>query len=534
MLVDILVGRLALAFKLACLFAFGTLVDSKSNSARIDARLSDLEKQVLKDRLFQTNLRGPRWTGNENQNVLTSLVAEAMEGAGLDVDTIDYQFYRWDPRWWSLSLTLTNGSTIGIPTTGYWPYSGSTSLAGVTAPLVDVGTFGLLPNSDGDPSTLDFTHIASDGGTIVFFDNPSPTRNYSEPGYHLLGTSRNIPSAAIPELGNLTNPHWQSSKTLNWTELHQRGVVAAISSWVNTSDENAALQFLPNDGSPGDGSSPNSYQVPALYVGNSTGKMIRNLLANGGVSNATVVLNAPDVLAQTQTVIGHLDGAAADESDDTIILYTHSDGPSIIEENGPLLLLTIAEHFARYPQPILNMSLDFVITTGHMSGHHLNESAWMRDYPDILANARFAVSVEHFGAIEWKDDFSSPTMMPIYRATGALEPIWTMANESKASGPLHESYLNAFDASPSPLRMALLAPEHLDGSRSMWYGVGGSAILGHSSIPTIGIIPQPDYLWAASTDGGWSRLDMDALMAQMDVMLSLIQKLDARYVPLAH
>ncbi|KAJ7062880.1 hypothetical protein C8F01DRAFT_1210029 [Mycena amicta] len=167
------------------------------------SRSCQQEEQVLKDRLFQTNLRGPRWTGNDNQNVLTHMVASSMEAARLDVDTIEYDFYRWDPRWWSLTLTLTNGSTIGVPTTGYWPYSGSTSLSGVTAPLVDAGTFGLLPDgAEGDPSTLNFTGVApwDNGGSIVFFDNPSPTHNYSEPGYHLLGTSRNISATQIPEV----------------------------------------------------------------------------------------------------------------------------------------------------------------------------------------------------------------------------------------------------------------------------------------------------------------------------------------------
>ncbi|KAJ7499654.1 hypothetical protein FB451DRAFT_1015792, partial [Mycena latifolia] len=161
--------------------------------------LGQRQQQLLHDRLFQTNLRGPRWTGNDNQNTLTSLVADSMELAGLDVDTLDYTLFRWDPRWWSLSITLTNGTTIGVPTTGYWPYSGDSGLQGITAPLYDVGSFGLLPNQDADPSTLNLTGFPP-SGAIIFFDNPSPTHNYSEPGYGLLGTSRNISASSIPEV----------------------------------------------------------------------------------------------------------------------------------------------------------------------------------------------------------------------------------------------------------------------------------------------------------------------------------------------
>lgn len=126
------------------------------------------------------------------------------------------------------------------------------------------------------------------------------------------------------KIGNLTNPHWQSNKTLNFTELRASGVVGVIASWVNTSDNDAALQFLPNQGAPGNGSV--LYDVPSLYVGNSTGILIRDLVANGEIDNATIVLNAPSYEVPTQTVISHLSGTAG--TNDTIIIYTHS-APSV-------------------------------------------------------------------------------------------------------------------------------------------------------------------------------------------------------------
>jgi hypothetical protein len=98
------------------------------------------------------------------------------------------------------------------------------------------------------------------------------------------------------------------------------GVVGAISSWVHTSDENGAQQFLPNDGAPGTNA---LYDVPALVVGNSTGEMIRNLIRTGQVVSATIVLSAPSYFAPTQTVLGHLDGSA--DTNDTILIYTHSE-----------------------------------------------------------------------------------------------------------------------------------------------------------------------------------------------------------------
>lgn len=43
------------------------------------------------------------------------------------------------------------------------------------------------------------------------------------------------------------------------------------------------------------------------------------------------------------------------------------------------------------------------------------------------------------------------------------------------------------------------------------------------------IIPQPDYLWASMTDGGWSKLDMDMAISQINVILRLITSLNDKY-----
>jgi len=229
------------------------------------------------------------------------------------------------------------------------------------------------------------------------------------------------------------------------------------------------------------------------------------------------------LVVSTDYIIGHLPGKTA--SSDTIIVYTHSDGPSIIEENGPILLLAMAEYFAAHP---LSINIDFVITTGHMSGGHVNESAWMSARPDILANARAAVVCEHFGAIEWKDSFATGT--PVFAPTGKYEPMWTMVNSSSASNTLHDLYLAAFAGTQDTLRMAMVSPQVVNGVRSQWYGAGGSSTLGLSHIPTVGIIPQPDYLWASMVDGGWSRLDVDMAVTQINVILRLLASIDDKFV----
>jgi hypothetical protein len=60
-----------------------------------------------------------------------------------------------------------------------------------------------------------------------------------------------------------------------------------------------------------------------------------------------------------------------------------------------------------------------------MSGHLLDEENWMAERPEIMQNAKAAVVCEHFGALEWKDVLNDDGKLE-YKATGQLEPMWTM------------------------------------------------------------------------------------------------------------
>lgn len=51
----------------------------------------------------------------------------------------------------------------------------------------------------------------------------------------------------------------------------------------------------------------------------------------------------------------------------------------------------------------------------------------MTSNPEILATAKAAIVCEHFGAMEYKDTFTHQGANPVYKATGKLEPMWTMA-----------------------------------------------------------------------------------------------------------
>ncbi|KAK0500026.1 hypothetical protein EDD18DRAFT_1068893, partial [Armillaria luteobubalina] len=99
-------------------------------------------------------------------------------------------------------------------------------------------------------------------------------------------------------------------------------------------------------------------------------------------------------------------------------------------------------------------------------------------------------------------------------------------NSSSRSKLLRNAYLQSFEGVDEEIRMALLYPARVNGVRSRWYGAGGSSTMGRSKLPTLGIIPQPDYLWAAMVDGGWSKLSIPVAVEQINTILRLISLLD--------
>ena len=208
----------------------------------------------------------------------------------------------------------------------------------------------------------------------------------------------------------------ERSVRLTRSALEEKQVGACISSWTGFSDENVELLWEPKS----DLQDHEVQHVPTLYVGEATGCMIRSMITNGEIKNMTVMLDAPSFDAPTATLIAHLPGTAGGV--DSLLLYTHSDGMNIIEENGPLVVLSMVEYFARNP---INLNIDVVIITGHLSSGHLNETAWLADRSDLLDKAKAAMSIEHTGPRQWQDRWEDGKW--VWEDTGKDEAMFTFA-----------------------------------------------------------------------------------------------------------
>jgi len=123
-----------------------------------------------------------------------------------------------------------------------------------------------------------------------------------------------------------------------------------------------------------------------------------------------------------------------------------------------------------------------------------------------------ALTVEHLGCREWMDDAAFN-----YRATGRNE--WSIAIT-----PLKSMGQIMVDALKGSLdRAAAVNP--VNGG---WLGEGGS--LSRAGVPTIGYIPQPNYLLVGAADGCIGKLSPELLHSQIQVFAKVIHKIDTMTV----
>jgi hypothetical protein len=436
------------------------------------------QQQVWNQQLWMAKL-GPKYTGNAAHATFVEFLATEFKKASCDVARKRYTLPRWDAKRWEITIAPASGERFKAPVTSYFPYSGQTPAAGVTGGLVYAG------------SNPKFT-LTGLQGKIALIDFATNTREWAKV-YQQWGINpptETFPDAMRPARGAVND----------LTQFQKAGAIGVILGWTDISDANAADQYTPFSRPP--------QGIPGLYVGRATLDRLKALAASG--ANATVVLEAdtiPDT--PTDTLIATLPGS----TDEVVIVNTHTDGPNATEENGALGILALANYFAKIPKSERRRTLVFPLTTGHFASPWVPSIRGVIDkHPEIIRRAVAAVTVEHLGCREWMDDASMR-----YAATGKNE--WSVAiTPDKAMGKALTGALRG-----SRDRAGVVNP-----ANGGWLGEGSS--LSRAGIPTIGYIPQPNYLLAGPADGCIEKLDPALLHSQIQVfakLLHVIETMDA-------
>jgi len=450
------------------------LARATDGTSEFRADLLPTEKDVWDQQVWMAKL-GPKYTGNNAHTTFVEFLATEFAKTGCNVVRDRYTLPRWEAKRWSIEVTGNSAgfNDFNAPVTSYFPYSGQTSAAGVSGEIVYAGR---NPNF-----TLTGLH-----GKVALIDFTANTREWAKV-YQPWGINppgEKFPDSMRPARGAVND----------LTQFQKAGAVAVILGWTDVSDANAQDQYTPFSRPP--------QGIPGLYVGRST---LARLRALGTGAGAKVVLEAetfPDT--PTETIVATLPGA----SDEVIIVNTHTDGPNATEENGALGILALAKYFSKVPKSARKRTMVFPLTTGHFAGPWVPSiRGVIEKHPDVIKRAVAALTVEHLGCREWMDDAAMH-----YKATGKNE--WSVAITPDEK--MGTALVRALDGSRD--RAAVVNP--VNGG---WLGEGSS--LSRAGIPTIGYIPQPNYLLAGPADGCIDKLSSELMHSQIQVFAKLLHGL---------
>ncbi|HME06121.1 MAG TPA: hypothetical protein VKG25_03690 [Bryobacteraceae bacterium] len=424
---------------------------------------------------------GPKYTGNKAHTDFVEFLATEFQKAGLELTRDHFKFTRWDAKRCGIKVTPSSGKSFEVPYTSYYPYSGQTPSSGVTGELVYGGTSAEIKLPDNVQ------------GKIVFLESPVKPMPYSE-WYSVLGAYEK--DTPLPESNMGAINQLLAAPLL--APFKKAGAAGVIIAWTNVSDENAAYQYTPF--------SRPLQEMPTLWVGRSQAAKLRSLAVTG--AKCTLTLEA-DLVPDTPTdaLVATLPGSSSDE---VLIVNTHTDGPNATEENGALGCLALAKYFAKLPKSERKRTCVFVLATGHFCLPYVQSIAgFIKNHPDIIKKTVGALTIEHLGAREWKDDAKG-----VYRATGKDELSLVITN--------HQSTADAMTGgAEGTMDRRLLAVKPKTGP---FFGEGGA--LSRAGIPTIGYIPLPDYLLAGPPDCYIGKLSPTLLNGQIQALAKVVHRMD--------
>lgn len=424
---------------------------------------------------------GPALSGNRSWQRYLKFVEQSLKqlnaaDVGLNVWTYDrWHTSQWpDASRWSLTV---DGQPVRVAS--YGAYSGSTPPAGITAPLVYFDAAD--PPADLRGKIVVFqprlTPAMIDLISSFDYESPPVQDSYPEPG------------GAVPaEVQPVSGAIWAQLQQVGGfiEKLTSGGAAGGIFVFDSTFDQLAGLYTFPV---------PKLYQAPSLYLDRTAGAAVVAAAKRG--QTATLRLEADVSKTVTWQLSAYLPGKNyGTPADEQILFVTHSDGPSISQDNGPLGLLAVAYYFAHIPQSRRPRTLAFFFDNRHyMPGGEaaFADNDWLAQNGPAADRVVAVLCMEHLGQIEFVEQ--GDRMRPSGRVNQSN--LWVTNNQRMidlATQAVADNRLKGVTVR-APAR-----PGKHGRSQGPWYGLGRLADqLGKPGFATMGTMGA---YWSTS-----SRLD---------------------------
>jgi hypothetical protein len=423
--------------------------------------------------------KGPALTGNESWRSFLAFLETKLKAYGcVDIHRSPWTFQRlvtsmWpDDSKWGL---VSNGRRVHVANFG--ANCGTTGPQGVTAKLV-------LWDPETKPDVA--------GKIVVYRPVPRPEVRtaFIDSDYEATTPfdSWPIEGKPVPQDPDVTksvsSPVWDemTATSLFVTQMRDAkpaGIVFAMNL------NRALTEGLYTFGVPTD------YDFPSVYVDRVNGDSV---IADAQAGrDATIRVEGERVTSEAYQLIAYLPGRDyGTPKDEQVQLRTHTDGPSISQDDGALGLLGVVKYISNVPQKDRPRSLMIELDCRHfMPGA---ERAWAsQDYFEKNPHARDKIvamlAMEHLGQIEYVAD--GDAIKPTGRSLETL--IYSSADAGMLAAALKA-------ATDNQVRSAVIRSPGRNGihgkSQGPWYGMsGGGQYLG---LPTYGVQGDLGAYWAHS------------------------------------
>ncbi|HEY0940115.1 MAG TPA: hypothetical protein VGE08_08470 [Steroidobacter sp.] len=466
---------------------------------RVDRRWLVSEKEANQWHAAKDE-KGPALTGNASwRQFMTFLENKLGEYGCVDIQRSPWTFTRlesstWpDDSQWSLAV---EGRRVALSNFG--ANCGLTGPSGVTAPLV-------LWNPENKPEVA--------GKIVVFRPAPRPEvrAGFSDSDYEYATPFDSYPLEAKPVPQAQDGTH--SIAAAVWDEmtststfirdiasLRPAGVVFALN--LNEAGS-AGLHTFPV---------PDHYDFPSVYADRRNGdSLIEDARAH---RSATLRVEGKHVQSEAWQLVACLPGKDyGTGKDQRIQLRTHTDGPSISQDNGALGLLGMIKYMSRIPRRDRPRTLLVELDCRHfMPGaeRRWEQQDYFKKHPQARDRVVALLAMEHLGQIEYVADGDD------IKPSGRSLPTWIYASGDQRM--IDEAYQAAVR---NDVRSAIIRSPGRPGrhgrSQGPWYGMSRQGSL--LGLPTYGVQGDLGAYWAFS--GRMNRFDVRSFIRQVATFIEL-------------
>jgi hypothetical protein len=446
--------------------------DSHPALAKVNRKFLPSAAEVHNWHAIKDSKGGPTLTGSPSwHNYLEMLEREWRASGVTDIFRNTIRYTRWyttefpDDSNWSLHL---DGKKIRVA--NYGCNSGQTPDQGVTAPLVIY-----------KPGLAD---EALRGKIAVIVKDKSPGLSRGADDYEYLSNPDTFPNPLKP---------YDDEAALSPFPI--MGLGGAQEPLIKAGAAGAVIVMsLPYEATAGlyTFGVPALHQMPTLYLDRDNGAAV--VAAAEAGQQATLRLIAKTEQAEGYQLFGYLPGKDyGTPNDEQVLLITHTDGPSISQENGAIGILSMVKYFSHIAKSKRPRTLMLFYDCRHfMPGMEraFAKEDYAAGHPDVYGKVIAAIGIEHLGQLKVEEGAGKPFHLT---RTPDLTTVYTTNN-----GRMVDVAVSAVKDNKLP-RTQVQCPGRKGihgGEQGPWYGLGSIANRNH--IPGAAVIGALTGYWTST------------------------------------